>query len=115
MTKIVLTLFLASCLIGAVLSSRPNFHSNSGQHLPKEWCVIQTGAPPPKMQGFIDYSCGVNDCKLIQPGAACFNPNNLYDHSSFALNQEYRRTGICNRDIGTKTTVDPSYGNCRYT
>ncbi|KZT76957.1 glucan endo-1,3-beta-glucosidase-like [Dorcoceras hygrometricum] len=71
------------------------------------WCVAQIGAPQDKLQGFIDYACGVVDCTAIQPGAPCFEPNNLVMHASFVLNQEYRRTGSCNLDIGVITVNNP--------
>lgn len=75
--------------------------------LGKNWCMAQLGAPADKLQAFMDYSCGVNDCTAIQPGAPCFEPNNVVSHTSFALNQEYRRTGVCHLDIGAMTTIDP--------
>ncbi|KZV47415.1 glucan endo-1,3-beta-glucosidase-like protein 3, partial [Dorcoceras hygrometricum] len=58
-------------------------------------CLAQVGSPPPLMRGFIDYACGVNDCGHIQLDGLCFKPNIVYEHASFALNQEYRPTGIC--------------------
>ncbi|KZV47417.1 Glucan endo-1,3-beta-glucosidase [Dorcoceras hygrometricum] len=107
MAKSVLTFLLVHCLVGVALSSRPDFDSQKAQSWHNDWCVAQADAPIHKMQIFIDYACGITDCSSIQEGGQCFKPNNVYDHASFALNQDYRRSGICNADIGFKTTVDP--------
>ncbi|KZV31211.1 glycosyl hydrolase family 17 protein [Dorcoceras hygrometricum] len=75
--------------------------------LAKEWCVAETRAPTDKLQAFLDYSCGVINCSAIQPGAPCFEPNDVISHASYALNQEYRHTNVCRIDIGTFSTIDP--------
>ncbi|KZV24934.1 glucan endo-1,3-beta-glucosidase 13-like [Dorcoceras hygrometricum] len=75
--------------------------------LNKYWCVAQTGAPTVKLQAFLDYACGVNDCSAIQSGAPCFEPNDLVSHASYALNQEYRRTIVCHIEMATISTSDP--------
>ncbi|KZV29124.1 glucan endo-1,3-beta-glucosidase 4-like [Dorcoceras hygrometricum] len=75
--------------------------------LNKDWCVAQTDAPTDKLQSFLDYSCGVNDCSAIQSGAPCFRHDNVISHASYALNQEYRRTNVCHLEIATISTIDP--------
>ncbi|KZV31210.1 glucan endo-1,3-beta-glucosidase 12 [Dorcoceras hygrometricum] len=75
--------------------------------LNKDWCVAQTGVPTDKLQAFLDYACGVNDCSAIQSGASCFEPNDVISHASYALNQEYRRPNVCHIDIATISTIDP--------
>ncbi|KAI3472321.1 hypothetical protein Pfo_030819, partial [Paulownia fortunei] len=73
------------------------------------WCVVQVNAPIDKLQGFIDYACGVVDCTAIQVGGTCFNPNTIVSHASYALNLVYKNRGACNFDIGTITITDPSF------
>ncbi|XP_073038371.1 glucan endo-1,3-beta-glucosidase 7-like [Primulina eburnea] len=112
--NVLVILFLASCLVGVALSSRPQNAKFNTNQVGKDWCVAQIGAPADKLQGFIDYACGINDCLAIQPGAPCFEPNNLVSHASFALDLEYRRAGLCNNEVGTITTIDPSHDACQY-
>ncbi|XP_074355973.1 major pollen allergen Ole e 10-like [Apium graveolens] len=78
------------------------------------WCIAQGQAPDDKLQGFLDSTCGQNDCSAIQPGGSCYDPNTLQNHASFALDLVFRKTGDCNADIGTPSVSDPSFGNCHY-
>ncbi|OIT38239.1 PREDICTED: major pollen allergen Ole e 10-like [Nicotiana attenuata] len=78
------------------------------------WCVAIVSAPPDKLQGFIDSTCSQLDCSPIRPGGACFEPNTLRNHASYALDLFYKAKGICNSEIGTPAVSDPSFGNCHY-
>ncbi|KAL7124962.1 hypothetical protein ABFS83_14G083900 [Erythranthe nasuta] len=107
MDKISLSFFLLCCLlaIGCCHGKRP-------------WCVADTNGPPApsdaQFQGFIDYACGIVDCSPIQPGGSCYNPNYLVRHADYALNLFYKSRGVCNTEIGTITSFDPSYTGCYY-
>ncbi|XP_048138228.1 glucan endo-1,3-beta-glucosidase-like isoform X1 [Rhodamnia argentea] len=85
------------------------------------WCVALSGVPQADLQSALDWACGLGmaDCKPIRDGGACFQPDTLVSHASFAFNNYYQQNG--NSDIacnfgGTAvlTKTDPSYGKCVY-
>ncbi|KAJ6672888.1 O-GLYCOSYL HYDROLASES FAMILY 17 PROTEIN [Salix viminalis] len=87
----------------------------------KIWCLPKPGADVEALQRNIDYVCGleVELCKPIQEGGACFLPNTVRAHASFAMNAYYQGTEKNDYDCDFKQTaavsnVDPSYGNCKY-
>ncbi|XP_018806507.2 glucan endo-1,3-beta-glucosidase-like [Juglans regia] len=86
----------------------------------KNWCVPKPDASNAALQANIDYVCSTGvDCKPIQAGGACFQPNDLRSHSSFVMNAYYQKSGRhdYNCDFshtGTITSIDPSHGTCRY-
>ncbi|CAN1302433.1 Glucan endo-1,3-beta-glucosidase 13 [Linum perenne] len=103
----------------------------TGQYSPPEgnttflegttWCVAAAGASQIDLQKALDWACGLGmaECKEIQVEGACFHPNNLVSHASYAFNSYYQQNG--NSDIacnfgGTAilTKHDPSYGKCTY-
>ncbi|CAI0443171.1 unnamed protein product [Linum tenue] len=86
----------------------------------KKWCVAKAGAAAPTLQANIDYACGNGaDCKPIQPGGPCFEPNNVVAHATFAMNSYYRAKGSLDStcyfsNTGVVTAVDPSNANCKF-
>ncbi|KAJ6727047.1 GLUCAN ENDO-13-BETA-GLUCOSIDASE BG1-RELATED-RELATED [Salix purpurea] len=85
-----------------------------------QWCVPKPGVSDQALQANIDYACsnGV-DCKPIQLGGACFNPNNVRSHASYVMNLFYQTHGrqAFNCDFsntGVLTSANPSHGTCRY-
>ncbi|TYJ39352.1 hypothetical protein E1A91_A04G064100v1 [Gossypium mustelinum] len=67
----------------------------------------------------INYACSKVDCQIIQKGCPCFNPDNLINHASIAMNLYYQSMGrnVWNCDFkgsGLIVISDPSYGNCLY-
>ncbi|KAI3455250.1 hypothetical protein Pfo_011913, partial [Paulownia fortunei] len=111
MAKNYLCLFLVSCLLSVVVHAGNKHSKSAGKKDDKDWCIAQVEAPSDKMQGFLDYACGKVDCGPIQPGGACFVPDILLNHASFALNQYYRSTNFCNTEIGRITGEDPCLYN----
>lgn len=80
----------------------------------KTWCVAQTSAPDDALKAFVVAACERYNCKDIMEGGPCYQPANIRNHGSYALDVYYRNTGFCNQDIGTPTVTDPSFGSCHY-
>ncbi|XP_054782636.1 glucan endo-1,3-beta-glucosidase-like [Prosopis cineraria] len=84
-----------------------------------QWCVPKPNAANEALQANIDYVCSQGlDCGPIQPGGACFEPNTVLGHATYAMNAYYRAKGPAqiNCDFSNSaqlTTVNPSYGNCK--
>ncbi|KAL0370008.1 UNVERIFIED_CONTAM: Glucan endo-1,3-beta-glucosidase [Sesamum angustifolium] len=81
----------------------------------KTWCVPKADAIDGALQSNIDFVCGsgVVDCKPIQDGGPCFQPDTVRSHAAYAMNAYYQATGRndfdCDFvDTGIATTSDPS-------
>ncbi|KAL8152437.1 hypothetical protein V2J09_010197 [Rumex salicifolius] len=79
------------------------------------WCVAMAGVSQVDLQNALDWACGLGsvDCRPIQNGGPCFQPNNLLSHASYAFNSYFQQNG--NSDVacnfgGTAaiTKQDPS-------
>jgi hypothetical protein len=83
----------------------PPMLPGAGQTL---WCVAKPTVPDPIIQEAMDYACGSGaECDSILPSGACYHPNTVLAHASFAFNsywQQNKATG------GTATIItrDPS-------
>ena len=78
-----------------------------------KWCVAKAGADATTLQNNINYACGFVDCKPIQSGGGCFDPNNVQSHASFVMNAYYQANGRHDYDCdfkgtGMVTSSDPS-------
>lgn len=86
----------------------------------KQWCVPKQGMSDQALQANIDYVCSVGvDCRPIQAGGPCFEPNNVRAHASYVMNSFYQTKGrqAYNCDFsgtGVLTSANPSHGTCRY-
>ncbi|EPS68573.1 hypothetical protein M569_06194, partial [Genlisea aurea] len=85
------------------------------------WCVANEDAGTDKLQQALDYACGNSlvNCRPIQPGATCYDPNTLLAHASFAFNSYYqmmdRASGSCDFGGGAHVVSQPpNFGNCRF-
>ncbi|XP_031287548.1 glucan endo-1,3-beta-glucosidase-like isoform X1 [Pistacia vera] len=85
-----------------------------------KWCVPKSDATDAQLQANIDYVCGTGlDCKPIQAGGTCFNPNNIRSHASYAMNAYYQANGRHDYECdfghtGVLTSTNPSYEACDY-
>ncbi|KAL3616945.1 hypothetical protein CASFOL_039339 [Castilleja foliolosa] len=84
------------------------------------WCIASASASETTLQVAIDYACGYGgaDCSAIQPSGACYDPNTIRDHASYAFNDYYQKnpgpTSCVFGGAAQLTNTDPSHGNCRF-
>lgn len=66
----------------------------------QSWCVASENISKEKLQAGLDWACGEGqaDCRPIQPGATCYNPESLVAHASYAFNSYYQKMA---RAVGT--------------
>ncbi|WCJ19841.1 Carbohydrate-binding X8 domain superfamily protein [Euphorbia peplus] len=87
---------------------------------PKRWCVAKKAIPREQAQESLDFACGAGiDCEPIKPNGACFHPNNVWSHASYAMNSYYQSKGKLDNQCDFKgtaefITTDPSFGPCKY-
>jgi hypothetical protein len=56
------------------------------------WCVCRTDLADTALQKTLDYACGGGaDCKPILQNGACFAPDTVKAHCSYAVNSFYQR------------------------
>ncbi|KXG36295.2 hypothetical protein SORBI_3002G314500 [Sorghum bicolor] len=87
----------------------------------RTFCVAADDADLKAVQAAMDWACGPGraDCTAIQPGQACYQPDDVRSHASFAFDAYYqsqgRAAGSCYfQGAGMVTTVDPSHDSCLF-
>ncbi|KAK4846103.1 hypothetical protein QYF36_013158 [Acer negundo] len=85
------------------------------------WCVANGESGKEKLQSALDFACGEGgaDCRPIQQGSTCYNPNTLEAHASFAFNSYYQKQsragGSCYfGGAAYVVTQPPKYGECEF-
>ncbi|XP_038982099.1 PLASMODESMATA CALLOSE-BINDING PROTEIN 3-like [Phoenix dactylifera] len=84
------------------------------------WCVCRSDQASPALQKALDYACGAGaDCTPIQQNGACYNPNTVLAHCSYAANSYYQRKGQAQQacdfsGTASLTSSDPSSSGCTY-
>ncbi|KAK8943692.1 Glucan endo-1,3-beta-glucosidase-like protein 3 [Platanthera guangdongensis] len=92
----------------------PGFSLLRSEDVHAAWCVCRQDASIPALQKTIDYACGAGaDCGPILQNGACYNPNTVLTHCSYAANSYYQRKGqaqgACDfSGTATLTTTDPT-------
>ncbi|GMH30256.1 hypothetical protein Nepgr_032099 [Nepenthes gracilis] len=83
------------------------------------YCVAMDGVDSKTLQAALDWACGPGraNCSDIQPGEACYLPNNVKSHASYAFDSYYQKegkaAGSCDfKGVALITTTNPSYGSC---
>ncbi|GFS29417.1 O-Glycosyl hydrolases family 17 protein [Actinidia rufa] len=78
------------------------------------YCVAVDGVDTKTLQTALDWACGPGtaNCSEIQPGEACYQPNNVKNHASYAFDSYYQKegksAGSCDfKGAGMITTTDP--------
>ncbi|KAL1361251.1 hypothetical protein HN51_068171 [Arachis hypogaea] len=99
--------------------------SNNGPATPtagggsQKWCVPKADATAAAMQANINYACSQGiDCKPIQPGGACYAPDDVRALAAYAMNAYYQAKGRhdFNCDFSNSATItsdNPSHGTCQ--
>ncbi|KAE8680237.1 hypothetical protein F3Y22_tig00111392pilonHSYRG00493 [Hibiscus syriacus] len=89
--------------------------------LGQTWCLSNHNTDRQKLQEALDYACGEGgaDCGPIQSNGACFNPDSLEAHASYAFNSYYQKkarvSGSCYFDGAAYVSMQPPlFGNCQY-
>jgi hypothetical protein len=81
----------------------------------EQWCVADEQTPDEDLQAAMDWACGKGgaDCSKIQVNQACYFPNTVKDHASYAFNNYFQKFkhqgGSCYfKGAAMITELDPS-------
>ncbi|XP_057415075.1 PLASMODESMATA CALLOSE-BINDING PROTEIN 2-like [Lotus japonicus] len=84
------------------------------------WCIARSSASPSALQANLNFACAHGaDCRAIQPGGSCYEPNTILNHASYAYDSYYQHMlkapSACNfGGTATIAVTDPSFGRCVY-
>ncbi|XP_028782939.1 glucan endo-1,3-beta-glucosidase 1-like [Neltuma alba] len=85
------------------------------------YCVAMDGVDSKTLQAALDWACGPGraNCSEIQPGEACYYPNNVKNHASYAFDSYYQNqgkaAGSCDfKGVAMITTTNPGHGSCLF-
>ncbi|GFP92646.1 glucan endo-1 3-beta-glucosidase 2 [Phtheirospermum japonicum] len=83
------------------------------------YCMVKPGADAKMLQAALDWACGPGkvDCSPLLQGQACYEPDNVAAHATYAFDTYYHQTGrtpgSCDfNGVATITTTNPSHGTC---
>ncbi|KAJ8458475.1 hypothetical protein OPV22_031401 [Ensete ventricosum] len=84
------------------------------------WCVCRSDMSTTVLQKTLDYACGAGaDCTPILQNGACYNPNTVLAHCSYAANSYYQRKGqtqdACDfAGTAMLSSTDPGGNGCTF-
>ncbi|XP_030535759.1 PLASMODESMATA CALLOSE-BINDING PROTEIN 3-like [Rhodamnia argentea] len=84
------------------------------------WCVCKDGLGDAALQKTLDYACGAGaDCAPVKQTGACYSPNTVRAHCSYAVNSFFQKKGqaqgTCDfAGSASISTSDPSANGCVY-
>ncbi|XP_047966277.1 glucan endo-1,3-beta-glucosidase 2-like [Salvia hispanica] len=83
------------------------------------YCSAKPGVDSKMLQAALDWACGPGkvDCAPLLQGQACYEPDNVAAHATYAFDTYYhqmgRAPGSCDfNGVATITTTNPSHGSC---
>ncbi|XP_073044672.1 glucan endo-1,3-beta-glucosidase 2-like [Primulina eburnea] len=83
------------------------------------YCTAKDGADEKMVQAALDWACGPGkvDCSPILQGQACYDPDNVFAHATYAFDSYYHRMGKTSSScdfngVAAITTTNPSHGLC---
>ncbi|GMI93116.1 plasmodesmata callose-binding protein 5 [Hibiscus trionum] len=114
-----LPLFL--CIVFVSLARSTAQRGSGGTVVTELWCVAKNNAEDAALQGALDWACGQGgaDCGPIQQGGPCYDPTDIQKTASYAFNNYYLKNGMTDdacsfSDNAALTSLNPSYGNCKF-
>ncbi|KAK3222870.1 hypothetical protein Dsin_009895 [Dipteronia sinensis] len=73
------------------------------------YCICRDGVGDSSLQKSLDYACGAGaDCTPILQNGACYNPNTVKDHCSYAVNSYFQKKGQSNGTCDFSGTASTS-------
>lgn len=76
------------------------------------YCVCKDGLSDQALQKTLDYACGAGaDCSPILQNGACYNPNSVKDHCSYAVNSYFQKKGQASGSCDFAGTATQSQTN----
>ncbi|KAM1373466.1 hypothetical protein ACFX2I_024162 [Malus domestica] len=70
----------------------------------EQWCITDEQTPDDELQAAMDWACGGGggaDCSKIRVNQACYFPNTLKDHASYAFISYFQRFKHKGGDLAT--------------
>ncbi|KAL3820824.1 hypothetical protein ACJIZ3_006729 [Penstemon smallii] len=86
----------------------------------EDYCVADEQTPDDQMVGAMNWACdnGAN-CSAIQENQACYLPNTLKDHASYAFNSYYQNmkhngASCYFNSAAILSGLNPSHDSCKF-